>query len=137
MRGGAGHDSVSYEFATKPVTVDLDGASRDDGQAGEYDTVGADVEDVVGGSGADRITGNNAANGLFAGGGVDIVHGGGGNDTIDGGNGADWLYGDAGDDSLDGFEDHPYADHLDGGVNAATGDECVAGVSDVKVNCER
>lgn len=137
MLGGAGIDTVGYEFSTKPVTVDLDGASRDDGQAGEHDTVGADVEDLVGGTGADRITGNNADNGLFAGGGADVVHGGGGNDTIYGDAGADWLYGDAGDDSLDGFEDHPYADHLDGGPNAATGDECLAGVSDVRVNCER
>ena len=137
MRGGAGRDTVSYAEYTKPVTVDLDGASGDDGQAGEHDTVGADVEDLVGGAGADHLTGNNANNQLFAGGGVDVVHGGGGNDTIYGDAGADWLYGDAGDDSLDGFEDHPYADHIDGGTNTTTGDECLAGASDVLLNCER
>lgn len=137
FRGGAGRDFVSYQTYPTPVTVDLDGAAGDDGQAGEHDTVGADVEGVLGGSGADHLTGNGAANELDGGAGVDVLHGGGGDDTISGNDGADWLYGEAGDDTLDGFEDHPSADHLNGGANAVIGDECLAGVSDVLVDCER
>lgn len=137
LLGGTGVDDVDYESYSKPVTVDLDGAARDDGQAGEHDTVGADVEDVVGGSGADHLTGNAAANGISGGNGNDVIHGLGGNDTLDGQAGRDTVYGDAGDDLIFGQDSPAAADHLDGGANATTGDECQPGTGDTVVNCER
>lgn len=51
------------------------------------------IENATGGSGADRIGGNDAANRLS---------GGGGNDMLDGGAGNDLLAGDAGDDVMTG-----------------------------------
>jgi Ca2+-binding RTX toxin-like protein len=138
--GGSGRDKVSYSDYTKPVTVDLDGAARDDGQAGEHDTVGADVEDLDGGAGSDRLTGNAAANTIYPGGGNNIVHGGPGNDIIEGGDGRDRFYGEAGDDELSGQDDgqSDFADLLDGGANAtAAGDICQAQLNDTAVNCER
>jgi serralysin len=42
MLGGPGRDAVDYQWYSKAVTVDLDGAARDDGQSGEHDTVYGD-----------------------------------------------------------------------------------------------
>ncbi|MFF5294442.1 calcium-binding protein [Paractinoplanes globisporus] len=135
--GGPGRDDVDYSSYSKAVTVDLDGAAGDDGQAGEHDTVGADVEDLAGGSGADHLTGNAAANGINGGNGNDVVHGLGGNDTLDGNEGRDTVYGDEGDDLILGWDTPQVADRLDGGPNAAAGDECQPGTADAVVNCER
>ncbi|WP_084599374.1 calcium-binding protein [Actinoplanes subtropicus] len=137
MLGGPGRDGVSYGFYSKPVTVDLDGAAGDDGQAGEHDTVGADVEDIVGGSGADHLTGNAAANGINGGNGNDVIHGLGGDDVLSGDEGRDSVYGDDGDDLIFGQDTVEVADRLDGGANGTAGDECQPGAADTTVNCER
>ena len=52
---------------------------------------GAVIENAVGGSGNDTITGNAAANILSGGGGADIFRGSGGNDYINGGAGSDTI----------------------------------------------
>jgi serralysin len=139
MLGGPGRDAVVYGDYSKPVTVDLDGATGDDGQAGEHDTVGADVEVLAGGSAADHLTGNAAANGIWGGKGNDVIHGLGGNDDLGGNEGRDTLHGDEGDDTLYGNDTDEAADpdHLDGGPNTAVGDVCQADTADTTVNCER
>jgi Ca2+-binding RTX toxin-like protein len=139
LLGGTGRDRVVYSGYLKAVTVDLDGAARDDGQAGEGDTVGADVENLDGGAGGDRLTGNNAANLINPGPGDDIVRGGGGNDYIEGSDGRDSYYGEAGDDQLIGVDSAPSAaDTMDGGANAtAAGDICQVDPNDITVSCER
>jgi serralysin len=123
----------------RAVTVDLDGSAGDDGQAGEHDTVGADVENASGGPGKDRLFGNANANRLFGSDGDDVVYGRGGNDDIDGGSGRDYLYGEEGDDflsDLDSFLSDP-VDTLDGGPNATMlGDGCRALPTDILLNCE-
>ncbi|WP_433827698.1 calcium-binding protein [Actinoplanes sp. CA-015351] len=136
LRGGAGTDLVNYTGYTKPVTVDLDGAARDDGQAGEGDTVGTDVENIYGGEGNDRLTGNAAANYILGGYGKDTIFGGTGNDELSGDGGNDYIYGEAGDDYLDGtdFGSSAEPDRLDGG---ALGDDlCRPWPDDVMVSCE-
>jgi len=72
---------------TAPLSVTI-GSGADDGEAGEGDDVGADLEDVVGGSGADVLVGNAVDNGLI---GLE------GADRLDGREGRDTLYGDGGD----------------------------------------
>ncbi|GLY05181.1 calcium-binding protein [Actinoplanes sp. NBRC 101535] len=136
INGGAGRDTVNYLGRTKPVTVDLDGQTGDDGEAGEKDTVGADVEDILGGSGADRLTGNAANNRIQGWYGDDVIRGGGGNDVLLGENGRDRIYGDAGDDQLDGTTVHgaDVPDTLDGGAGQ---DTCVVRPEDTQGNCER
>mgnify|MGYP000911938399 CR=1 FL=1 len=69
------------------------------------------IENAIGGSGADTITGNSANNVLNGGGGADTLIGGGGADTLIGGLGADiYRYVAAGDstiaapDTISGFE---------------------------------
>ncbi|BAL93063.1 hypothetical protein AMIS_78430 [Actinoplanes missouriensis 431] len=102
LRGGPGSDRVDYNGNSKPVTVDLDGATGDDGQAGEHDTVGSDVERLIGSPQSDVLTGNSAANHIVGGFGDDVIRGGGGNDTLSGEDGADRVFGETGDDTLQG-----------------------------------
>ncbi|MEU8655302.1 calcium-binding protein [Actinoplanes philippinensis] len=137
LLGGPDEDSVSYGSYRKPLTIDLDGSARDDGQAGEHDTVGADIETVFGGWGSDRITGNAADNFLRGSGGNDILLGGAGNDYLDGDSDRDRLYGGSGDDELIGDEDSRAVDRLDGGTNSPAGDACRPDSRDTKVGCER
>ena len=59
---------------------------------------GVTIENAQSGSGADALTGNDAANRLDAGAGNDSLSGGGGNDVLIGGLGADRMDGGAGSD---------------------------------------
>jgi Ca2+-binding RTX toxin-like protein len=65
-----------------------------------------DIENGIGGSGNDTLTGNDLANELT---------GNGGNDTLNGNRGNDTLRGGAGNDTLNGGDNH---DVLDGGAGA-------------------
>lgn len=137
LLGGAGVDMVDYVWRFDPVTVDLDGAVGDDGQAGEKDTIGADVEGVRGGQANDVLTGNAEANRFYAEAGDDVIRAGGGDDLLLGGDGTDQLFGEAGDDYLDGMQDGE-TDSLDGGDNGPAGDNCLPNSEgDTVVNCER
>jgi Ca2+-binding RTX toxin-like protein len=108
MRGGTGTDTVTYAVRTKPVSVDFDGAA-DDGETGESDNAGVDVENAIGGAAADVLTGNEAANALT---------GGAGNDRLTGGTGVDKLDGGDGDDTIDSRDD--VADAVTCGAGADT-----------------
>ncbi len=83
---------------------------------------GAVIENAVGGSGSDTITGNAVANALIGGGGNDTLDGLNGNDTLDGGagadtliggDGADFLFGGAGADVLDGSGGNDFVLYLE------------------------
>lgn len=147
-----GHDTISYR-GTRDVTIDLRAAtlanevggggflSQVSGTLGGF-TIAADItdfdhdgyrgviiEDAVGGSGNDTITGNQFANTLsggdgddrlIGGGGSDVLNGGAGADRLNGGDDSDILDGGAGDDGLDGGAG---ADSLDGN----TGDDDLQG----------
>lgn len=137
LLGGSGTDVASYTGYTKALVIDTDGVKGDDGQAGEHDTIGADVESLFGGSGNDRITGAAGGGSFMGGDGNDVIRGGADNDWIVGGEGKDRLYGEAGSDSLDGGDyDKHVADLLDGGSNDAYGDHCEKAAKDTRVGCE-
>jgi Ca2+-binding RTX toxin-like protein len=101
-------------------TIDLSGYSSDSTLslvAGSYSSVNGrtnnlavafdvDIENGIGGSGNDTLTGNDLANELT---------GNGGNDTLNGNRGNDTLRGGAGNDTLNGGDNH---DVLDGGAGA-------------------
>jgi Ca2+-binding RTX toxin-like protein len=98
---------VLYSARARPVHADLAG-DADDGEPGERDRIGADIDSVVGGSGSDTLVGNAAANDLAGHGGRDLLIGGAGDDRLRGNRYAwdrfgdgDRLYGGAGDDALD------------------------------------
>lgn len=114
------------------VTGMSGGTSFDDGEAGEGDTIEADVENVVGGAGADTIDaslsafrhvlmGMGANDTLTSAGLADFLYGGAGNDILIAGGGIDYLYGGAGNDTLQGGTENDIING--GGVN------CVAAVS--------
>jgi Ca2+-binding RTX toxin-like protein len=134
--GGPGADTASYAGHTAPVTADLDGVA-DDGGKGERDRIMTDVENITGGAGADRLTGNNGRNELRGGAGGDVLDGGPGNDSLDGSAGKDRLGGGDGDDAMDGGDD---TDDLDGSkgndkLNGGRGDDDLDGsVGNDKLN---
>jgi Ca2+-binding RTX toxin-like protein len=80
VNGGAGVDTVSYAGRTISVDLSIDGLSND-GESGETDNIGTDVENITGGSGADTLSGSASNNVLVGGPGDDILSGGAGRDT--------------------------------------------------------
>ena len=109
-----GIDTISGKNASNPVTINLNNASLadNDPNAGGYISQASGVkggftiansqgglniiENAVGGSGNDILTGNEVANSL---------DGGFGQDILLGGDGDDWLFGWYGDDTLQGGND--------------------------------
>jgi Ca2+-binding RTX toxin-like protein len=98
MLGGAGSDTASYGDmgGRHSIQADLDGATGDDGgaedgPAGARDTIGADVENLIGAGADDVLTGNPGPNVIDGAGGHDQVRGLGGDDqlTADGGGALD------------------------------------------------
>ena len=98
--GGAGTDTADFSDATIGLSVSLDELANDG--PGGADNVHGDVENVLGGSGADTLVGSALPNLLVGNGGDDTLRGGAGRDTLIGGNGKDKLFGDADDDLLIG-----------------------------------
>jgi serralysin len=97
------------------------------GVAGGYTIAnGVIIENAVGGSGRDTITGNKVANVLLGRGGADKINGSngadkiqgnGGSDTLSGGRGSDTIKGGAGNDKITGGRN---ADVLNGGTGRDT-----------------
>lgn len=116
--GGSGYDVVDYSHRVKALTVKVDG-SAGDGEALEGDTVGTDVERVVGGSAGDKLTAAVTGSDLVGGNGADKLTGGAGRDGLTGGAGNDILLGNGGDDVLDpGLGDDQVNGHA--GVDVVT-----------------
>jgi RTX calcium-binding nonapeptide repeat (4 copies) len=92
VSGGTEPDTGSYEDRTgaQPVTVSLDNVAND-GQPGEGDNIGSDVENIVGGAGDDTLNGDANPNDIDGGDGGDVINPGGGPDFVDGGTGNDRI----------------------------------------------
>ncbi len=100
LDGGDGFDTADYSVAPGAVTVRLDQAAANAGEAAGDRFVS--IEGISGSGYADLLAGDENANSLFGAGGADSLIGNGGNDWIGGGPGNDTLAGGAGDDGLDG-----------------------------------
>ena len=98
--GGAGIDTLDIGLTMAGATIDLARGSARSTQIGNDSLTG--IENVLGGGGADAISGSTAANLIEGGGGNDTLRGGDGIDTLKGGAGDDWLFGDGGRDVLCG-----------------------------------
>lgn len=90
-----GIDTVDASAATQNRTINLNNFGFDCAPAGCLE-----VENAIGGSGNDTLTGNPLNNTLIGGEGTDNIAGNDGNDTIEGGLGNDILSGGAGGDTL-------------------------------------
>ena len=128
LSGGPGADTADYSSTSASLTITIDGRAND-GARNERDSVALDVENVLGGSGNDSITGSPAANELDGGTGDDTITGGSGDDLIDGGTGNDSVSGGIGNDAIDGGTGN---DSLVGGVgndviDGGIGDDTIRG----------
>jgi Ca2+-binding RTX toxin-like protein len=97
--GGPGLDTVDYSVRTHALALTIDGKPTS-GEGGEGDTIDLTVENLIGGSGNDTLTGSAAANRLEGGPGDDTLYGMDGDDVLIGGAGNDTLYGGNGDDTF-------------------------------------
>ena len=79
---------MDYATRLAAVAATLDGQPND-GEAGEGDNIGADVEELVGGRGGDSLTGNDAAQRITGGSGGDTIDPGPGLDDVRAGDGND------------------------------------------------
>lgn len=106
-------DTASFAGITVAVSASLAGgaASYKIGLVTDTDTL-LEIENLIGGSGADQLFGDGNANKLDGAAGNDKLFGDAGNDTLIGGIGNDELQGDDGDDLLIGGAG---ADKIDGG----------------------
>ena len=107
IEGGDGDDTIAYSYSPMGVTINLNDGSARGGNA-DGDTIGSDIENVIGSMYDDVLTGTRGENSLW---------GLGGNDDIDGGRRKDMLFGGDGDDDLDGGDGD---DTLEGGDGADT-----------------
>ncbi|MEJ7928095.1 VCBS domain-containing protein [Sphingobium sp. AN641] len=101
LKGGSGVDTVDYSANAVAQTINLSLTSSQTISSGDVDTI-TNVENAIGGSGNDTITGSTGNNVLAGNGGNDTLNGGSGNDTLMGGDGDDTLTGGAGNDTVDG-----------------------------------
>ena len=116
-----GKDTLDFSGGSVRMDIDLRAGSIS-GRVGEYRSTpylgrlaigyGVTIENAIGSSHADQITGNAARNTLWGGGGNDRLDGGGANDKLFGEYGADTLTGGNGNDTMTGGAG---ADRLEGG----------------------
>lgn len=123
MSGGGGLDVIDYSFRDQNVTANLDGSPGNDGEFGEGDSIAADVEGLVGGSGSDTLTGN-ASDGL--------IIGGDGSDQITDPGGEDFISGGANNDTINVYDGASDAISCGDGPDGLRADP----VDDVDTDCE-
>ena len=115
-----GTDTLDVSGVTVAQRVDLNSEAKSDvaGLRGNIIVArGTVIENAIGGSGNDTISGNGANNTLTGGLGADVLDGRAGNDTLLGGDGNDTLTGGTGNDLMFGGTG---ADRFDGGTDTDT-----------------
>jgi glucose/arabinose dehydrogenase len=100
LAGGAGTDTYDLSATSSPITASLATGRSTSSQAGADTLEG--IENLTGGYGADRLSGDDLANILRGGNGADTLTGAGGNDLLAGDTGSDRLDGSAGADTMIG-----------------------------------
>jgi RTX calcium-binding nonapeptide repeat (4 copies) len=116
LDGGDGFDFASYVTSKIAINIDL-GLNKASGGAAKGDVL-INIEGVIGGAGADVLSGDAKENWLAGGAGNDVINGRDGNDRLNGGAGNDKLTGGTGDDifylsqGVDTVTDWKEGDHL-------------------------
>ncbi len=136
LDGAGGTDTADYSDKSAAVSVTLNGATEATVTVGIVaEDVIKNIENLLGGSGADSFIGDAGKNSLAGGSGSDHLWGMGGNDTLAGGTGSDTL--DGGDgadrfvfnaklgstnvDTIDNFNSHDDTIDLDNAIFKALG----------------
>ena len=97
LAGTIANDTVTYAYATVPVTVSLAIAAQQNTIGAGLDTL-INIDNLIGSNFNDNLTGNGKNNALDGGSGNDTLNGGAGADTLIGGLGNDnFVVNDAGD----------------------------------------
>jgi serralysin len=99
LDGGAGSDTADYSGNSGNFTIDLTLSTPHNTGVTGYDTL-ISIENLIGGSGANKFYGNDASNRLVGGAGTDLLYAGGGDDFIIGGAHKDVLRGGTGSDTF-------------------------------------
>lgn len=111
--GGPGIDTISWADHAVPITATMprpiEFGTVEFGTGPDGEQIPQDVEELIGGSGRDTLTGNR---------GQDRLDGGGNDDTIDGKQGADLVRGGAGGDTI--FARDAFADTISCGTNGTS-----------------
>ena len=99
--GGAGVDTADYSDKTSAIVITLNGSNAVSVNVGanNEDSI-KNVENVLGGSQADKLTGDSNANSFAGNAGNDTLIGGRGNDILTGGSGQDSMTGGANNDTF-------------------------------------
>ena len=126
-----GNDTLDLSGFSTASRIDLHPGAYSDCDAMTFNlaiAIGCDIENAIGGSGDDDITGNGSRNSLQGGAGNDTLRGEGGNDVLAGGSGSDVLDGGAGRDIADYSGGEAIEINLATGVfgGAAAGDTLVS-----------
>jgi Ca2+-binding RTX toxin-like protein len=100
LNGRDGNDTASYEFSSAGVTVNL-ATNVNTGADAQGDHLSS-IENILGSSWNDKLTGDAGANFLDGAIGFDTLDGGDGNDFVFGRDGGGILRGGAGNDRVDG-----------------------------------
>jgi Ca2+-binding RTX toxin-like protein len=129
--GGAGVDTIDLTADAAAHTLNLATGVTSGGMVDAAWVL--NFENALMGSGADTVTGTDAANSISGGAGADVLTGGLGADTLQGGDGNDTLYGETasssaadGNDVLEGGAGNDVlwasygADTMDGGADSDT-----------------
>ena len=99
-----GNDTLDYSGFGQAQSINLNPEtfSNVGGNTGNVSIGrGVVIENAIGGSGADTLTGNSADNWLQGNGGNDVLNGGTGDDRLSGGSGTNTLNGGSGSDTAD------------------------------------
>ncbi len=132
--GGPGRDKLDWGQRSVGVTTTLDDVAND-GNPGEADNVGADIEDLEGTEKSDILIGNASPNMIVGGfGGDDRIEGGAGADVLRGFSGADTITGGPGIDEIDAGSGNDELYVRDGGPDAT---DCGAGNDFAQVDDEQ
>jgi len=123
FNGGADTDTYDASNATGDMEIDLLTGLA----SGHGDDTLTSIENAIGGSGNDILTGTADNNLLDGGAGNDSLSGDDGNDTLLGDDGSDTLNGGEGDDSLEGGDGNDVLSGADGNdtLNGGDGDDAL------------
>jgi Ca2+-binding RTX toxin-like protein len=133
--GGSGVDTVDESAHNGNLSLTIDNDPNDQVQGDPLqgvDNIHTDVENVIGGSGNDHITGSSKDNRLEGGAGNDTLSGMGGDDVLVPGAGNDTLIGGPGEDTAS-FEGSTAAitANLTQGQASGNGSDVMAGIEDL------
>ncbi|MDY0870996.1 type I secretion C-terminal target domain-containing protein [Dongia rigui] len=121
LTGGLGIDVANYADSSQGVTIDLTLAGAQGGTGDGSGDVLQGIEDLIGSSYGDTLSGTAAANRLEGGAGDDLLVSGGGNDTMVGGDGDDTFVMGASWTTADKLDGGDGEDTLSLSGNYATG----------------